>query len=170
MVRRDLRSLHDNHPNWGSHGDKWARGVVSLVKRYEAESVLDYGAGKGNLGLAVSSRMPSLRWNDYEPAYRAGSPVPADIVICTHVLEHVEGVEETIPELRRLARIALFVSVGCGPGRDWAPNRNVQSPTWWAGRLSRHFSAVHPVARLQFQQGQIRRGKQKNYLTAVCRA
>lgn len=148
---------------WAADGRKWARGVVALIDHLEAQSVLDYGCGKGTLGKAIND----IRWQDYDPEFRPGVPMPADLVVCTHVLEHVGSPCETIEEIHRLANRAVFVSVGVGPGLSDYPNRNNFPVERWADLFRHRFSRVREIDRYAFQKGMIRNGRSATYYTAI---
>ena len=109
----------------------------------QTRSVLDYGSGKGYLG----KELPFPIW-EYDPAIpgKDQSPRPADLVVCTDVLEHIEP-EKLIHVLRDLSRCVLKVGyfvIHTGPsGKVLADGRNShliqQPPEWWRMKLKKHF-------------------------------
>ena len=105
-----------------------------------AKTVLDYGCGKGGLGLALSH----LLMTGYDPAVAGheGTPEPADLVICTDVLEHIEPecLEEVLDDLRRCALKGVFLTIATRPAKKFlADGRNahlIQEPmTWWLPKI-----------------------------------
>lgn len=126
------RILHAQPKGYGDHGDKWAETVLALIAEVGATSVLDYGCGQGALRDAVmGDRRPGmwLRFDEYDPAveHKTEMPGPADLVVCTDVLEHVEPekLPAVLAHLKMLARKAVFVVVALGPdGKQLADGRN----------------------------------------------
>jgi len=141
---RDLQTrLHRENLFYGVGGGKYATVVKDLVEKTEAKSVLDYGCGKGYLAKSL----PFPIW-EYDPAFadKALSPRPADLVVCTDVLEHIEP-ELIVPVLTDLQRCVLKVGyfvIHTGPSmKTLADGRNthiLQRPVgWWKKVLSKFF-------------------------------
>jgi uncharacterized Rossmann fold enzyme len=85
---RELNArLHRDNLAYGVGGGKHAGTVLKLADSIKTTSVLDYASGKGYLAKAI----PFPIW-EYDPAIpgKQESPRPADLVVCTDVLEHVE--------------------------------------------------------------------------------
>lgn len=141
---RDLQAkLHHDDLAYGVGGGKYAKVVIDIATKTEAKSVLDYGCGKGYLAKAL----PFPIW-EYDPAFpdKAESPRPADLVVCTDVLEHIEPelLMTVLTDLQRcVLRVGYFV-VHTGPSfRTMADGRNthiLQRPAaWWTKVLSKFF-------------------------------
>lgn len=146
------RLLHAEKPGYGSKGKLWAPRIAAIAER--GWSILDYGCGKGSLGRALEG------WDvrEYDPAVEGkdAPPTPADMVVCTDVLEHVEPehIDDVIADIVRLAQRKALVAVACRPGKrllaDGRPDHlTVQEPRWWLKRLRRHgefaeFKALRP--------------------------
>lgn len=128
--------------------------IGSLIARFGARSLLDYGAGKGGLYMMKNLRDSSGRshadirtfWNIsnitlYDPGYEPYSAYPTgrfDAVICTDVLEHVP--EEDLPwlvgELFGFADMFVFANVAAYPAAKHLPNGEnahctIKPPEWW---------------------------------------
>lgn len=132
--------LHSRVPSYGTGGGKWARYVNRLADEIGATSVLDYGCGKGILGRLLRN----LDVREYDPAIEGKDnlPEPADIVVCTDVLEHVEKecLDDVLSHIRSLARKAALIDVCCERGsRVLADGRpahiTVHSPDWWEAKV-----------------------------------
>lgn len=139
--REQNAALHQAAPGYGIGGAKWASLVRSLCP--DNQTVLDYGCGKGALAKALSPRKIS----EYDPAI-PGKDIaePADIVVCTEVLEHIEpeSIDEVLMHLASLTRQMLLFSVATKKARKTLPDgRNahliVQSVEWWKERLEKFF-------------------------------
>ena len=85
-----LAELHTKNPNWGTSGYAHYEQVKAYLKASDMTSVLDVGCGKGTLITALE--MDGYKVQGYDPAVPKFSapPKPADLVVCTDVLEHVE--------------------------------------------------------------------------------
>ena len=135
--------LHRENPMYGSGGSKHAETVQKIVTAIHATSVLDYGCGKGSLARAL----PFPIW-EYDPSIpeKSRSPRPADLVVCTDVLEHIEP-DKLMPVLADLKRCVLQVGyfvIHTGPAQKvLADGRNThliqQNADWWVAHLKRFF-------------------------------
>jgi FkbM family methyltransferase len=108
---------------------------------------LDYGCGKQTLAAAL----PDLRVIGYDPAVPGldAPPQPADLVVCTDVLEHVEPelIDNVLDDLCRVAKKAAFVTVATRPAvKTLADGRNahltVQPLAWWRASFESRFDIV----------------------------
>ena len=97
--------------------------------RGPGESVLDYGCGKG-----IKDRIPDIL--EYDPGVvgKDKRPRPADLVICTNVLEYVEldCLKDVLKDLRHLTLRMMFVVVSTKESPDY---QIVKPADWWQSRL-----------------------------------
>lgn len=138
------RQLHAAKPHYGAAGHRWAEHIVRLIRAVDIRSVLDYGAGKGTLGERLRSEFPTLDVMAYDPA-RPGYdrlPLPADLVTCCDVLEHVEPacLDDVLDDIQRCARRFVFLVVATKPAAKHLPDgRNthliVEPAEWWLGHI-----------------------------------
>ena len=109
--REQNAELHARNPRFGFSGYKHVKHIAGLMREYKCRTVLDYGAGKQSLALA----MPWARIASYDPAIPelAKPPMPADLVVCTDVLEHVEPmcIQEVLDDLRRLTLKVIYLEI-----------------------------------------------------------
>lgn len=140
----EQRRLHAQPQGYGGRGAKWADLVAWLRRHYQAEQLLDYGCGQGSLAAALSLRGIS-NCAEYDPAipHKAAPPEPADLVICTDVLEHIEPARlpAVLADLARVTRRALFAIVNLEPSNKWlSDGRNahliIKPADWWALELA----------------------------------
>jgi len=145
------RELHRRRPDYGAGQATahWVPTIARLANAVGAESILDYGCGKGRLKRALVTHGLDRRVREYDPAIPGndGTPAPADLVVCTDVLEHVEPecLETVIGDLRRVTRKAGFVTVATRPAKKLLPDgRNahliIEPMEWWLQRLWRGFA------------------------------
>lgn len=144
---RDMNvKLHKENLTYGVGGGKHAPDILKIIKKINARSVLDYGCGKGYLGKALAQEGIPI-W-EYDPAIsgKETSPFPADIVVCTDVLEHVE--KEFLPyvldDIRRCTKQVAYFVIHTGPAKKcYADGRNThliqKGEGWWKKTLGEYF-------------------------------
>lgn len=144
--RAQNRQLHTLNPNYGRSGIKCAELVVQLARDLRTTDVLDYGCGKGTLAEALPFEI-----QEYDPAVegKEALPAPADIVICSDVLEHVEPdfLQAVLRHLARCTKRIAYVVVHTVPAMKTLPDgRNThliqKAGPWWRTQLEAHFN-VH---------------------------
>lgn len=151
--REEQRQLHAAPRGYGGRGDKWAPTVLQLATQYRIATILDYGCGQGSLARAV--RPAGWPVAEYDPA-RPGLdalPAPADLVVCTDVLEHIEPdkIGAVLWHLTSLATRALFVVISLvETNKRLSDGRQahilLRPPHWWrAGFEGRGFELAREV-------------------------
>ena len=138
------RQLHDDNLFYGVGGAKHKELVLKIADQMKTTSILDYGCGKGRL----AEELPFPIWQ-YDPCIpgKDEAPRPADIVVCTDVLEHIEPdkILPVLADLRRVVKkVGLFV-IHMGAAQKTLPDgRNThliqQGKQWWANRLKAYFT------------------------------
>jgi hypothetical protein len=144
---RELNArLHRENLAYGVGGGKHAKVVEKLAAKLKTRSVLDYGAGKQYLAKAL----PFPIWS-YDPAFPeiAEAPRPAELVVCSDVLEHIEPdkLDLVLLDLKRVVRRLGYLIIHTGPStKELADGRNShliqEKPEWWEERLGRFFKVV----------------------------
>lgn len=144
-------AFHLQRPDYGMSGAKHVEHILSLAKKLETRDILDYGCGKATFQKAIP--YPIQNYDPCMPEY-ARRPEPADIVVCTDVLEHIEPncLDAVLADLAALTKKVLFTNVACRAAAKFLPDgRNAhliqESPNWWLARLLPHMD-VH-----SFQSG-----------------
>ena len=120
---------------------RWQAMVEHVAQEVGATTILDYGCGPA-ANLARFSAVPVVSYDPAVPVY-AEEPAPADLVVCMHMLEHVEPAHVTavLRHLWSLARVAALVTVSCQPSTKQLPDGTpwhsfVKPPHWWATILA----------------------------------
>ena len=117
---------------------RWLPLVEQIAAETRATSLLDYGCGPvANLATFFMA-LPVINYDPAVPAY-AAEPGPADLVVCMHVLEHLEleYVSAVLQHLWGLTRKAALVTVSCQPSTKVLPDGSpwhsfIKPPQWWA--------------------------------------
>ncbi|HXZ49883.1 MAG TPA: methyltransferase domain-containing protein [Usitatibacter sp.] len=140
--REQNRRLHAEG-RYGMSGGRWAQPVLALCQQLGTRDVLDYGCGQRTLEASLG--FPIHNYDPCIPELDA-PPEPADIVVCTDVLEHVEPecLEEVLDDLRRVTRDAgIFLIATRAADKTLPDGRNahlIQQPqSWWMPKLERRF-------------------------------
>mgnify|MGYP001583872345 CR=1 FL=1 len=141
------RQMHRSRPDYGIVGQRYAEQVKAVAQALDARTILDYGCGKRTL----SRSLPGLPIRDYDPCIPGldAAPDPADLVVCTDVLEHIEldCLDDVLDELRRLSLKGTFLTIATRPAAKFLPDgRNahlIQEPaSWWFPKLERRWDLV----------------------------
>lgn len=118
--------------------------VRILAERYSCQSVLDYGCGKGHLARHITN-LPMQLYDPGIPMFSA-APEPADMVVCTAMLEHVEfmSLYPVLNDLERLTKKIAFITVSTIPSsKILADGRNahlvVKPIDWWITGLAQRW-------------------------------
>lgn len=138
------KQLHAERQDYGAFGSKWAGHVRELAEALKTSDVLDYGCGKGTLALNLP--WPIRQYDPAVPAF-ADRPEPADLVVCTDVLEHIEieCLDALLDDLRRVTLKVLVSAVATRPAKKKLPDgRNahliIQPIEWWLPKLMQRFT------------------------------
>lgn len=141
------RRLHAGG-KFGRNGDKWAAEVAAIAAREQLHDLLDYGCGQGALCRALRDLAPGLALREYDPAIagKEQPPAPAEFVVCTDVIEHVEPdcLASVLDDLQRVSRKWLFAVVSTRPAKKLLEDgRNahliVQPESFWRPQFVARF-------------------------------
>lgn len=142
--RRLNEKLHETR-KYGRWGYRQATPVSSLYVRYSCSDALDYGAGQGSLSKSVPFPM-----KNYDPAIAeiSGAPSPADLVVCSDVLEHIEPelLDNVLQDIQRVTKIVAYLVIATTldgtktlpDGRD--PHLIVKPSEWWLEKVGDYFN------------------------------
>jgi len=127
--RELLRKYHENQQEFGVSGQFYVKDTAFLAGQIAKSNnnsltVLDYGCGKRRLAAAWP-KITGVRMFGYDPAIdNINLPQPADLVICTDVLEHVEPecLENVLDELQRLTKKVIYLSICLTPAKKMLPD------------------------------------------------
>lgn len=138
--------------------------IKQLIMKYGAQTLLDYGAGKGRQYLPMEVNVPGVGkfgsipefWDTsvrcYDPAFPPHMQLPEgkfDGVVCTDVLEHCpeDDMAWIVDGLFAYASRFVFANVACYPAKKKLPNgENAHTtirPVGWWQELFAQASARH---------------------------
>lgn len=135
--------FHKDNLTYGSNGLYYTEIVLRLYNDIGAKTILDYGCGKGYL----AKTLPFPIW-EYDPCVpgKEESPRPADLVICTNVLEHVEPdyIELVLKDIHRCTLMQGYFVIATSSANKILPDgRNThliqQGMDWWRDKIEIFF-------------------------------
>lgn len=145
------RLLHQN-PAYGVASLAFAPLVALIVANKGFRVISDYGAGKKRLYSALVDHGVDLdAYQPYDPVFpEYGKPMPAPLVCCIDVLEHVEPecLDAVLAELSSVTIETGFFTIHTGPAvKTLADGRNAhliqKGSSWWLPRLCEYFEILH---------------------------
>lgn len=111
-----------------------------VVQKLQIRHLLDYGCASG-CNLAKNLKVKhKVTYQAYDPGVPRFSkpPVPAEMVACIDVLEHIEPefLDNVLDDIHRLAQAVVFLSVTtCAAFKTLSDGRNAhltqQPMSWW---------------------------------------
>lgn len=141
------KQLHETNKEYGVSGKRYALDIFKLAATLKTRDILDYGCGKSTLAMQLPYSI-----KQYDPAIKKFSalPSPADIVVCTDVLEHIEPeyIDSVIQHLKDLTKKIGYFSIATRPAKKTlADGRNahliVEKSSWWLRKLLDHFNIMN---------------------------
>lgn len=162
LISDELRhmnvQLHKDYTYGNNSAKAWSK-AGKIIAEYNCKSALDYGCGKGRLGMQARKKGCEIDWQDYDPAVEIFNilPKPADLVVIRDVIEHVEPekidiVLEHIASLTNM--VAWFVIPNTKSTKVLSDGRNAhltqEGYQWWAKRVNKYFDIVDPTAKESF--------------------
>lgn len=140
--------LHEG-AGWGKGGTKFFTPITNLAHSLGVEDILDYGCGKGRLVNLLHNA--SYNAEGYDPCFEkyAADPFPAQLLVSTDMLEHVEPeyLHNVLTHMASLAEEAAFLVVSLVPAVKHLPDgRNahliVKRGSWWGRELDVYFPGI----------------------------
>lgn len=141
---KELNSkLHKENLAYGVGGKEHAKTIIKFKELIKAESVGDYGCGKGLLAKAL----PFPCW-EYDPCIpgKEEQMRPVDLLVCTDVLEHIEPekIADVLQDIKRCIKKAGYLVINTKPAKKkYADGRNThllqKDRAWWEKALAKFF-------------------------------
>jgi hypothetical protein len=155
QYRSEQAALHAKG-NYGRASLQYGDTVAALLSSTKAKSILDYGCGSMRNLRKVLALPGDVVYEGYDPAIPeyAAAPLPAELVCCIDVLEHIEPelLDNVLDHLAELCDPYGFFTIHTGPAlKVLSDGRNAhltqQGPDWWLPRLRARFDvlAMNPI-------------------------
>jgi hypothetical protein len=141
---------HSLNDGYGERGYKHLDDILHVIRREGCETALDYGCGKASLAR-YAKRVCEVPFTNYDPAIAefAGAPAPADLVVCTDVLEHIEPLclTDVLRHLQELTLKAGYLQIATRPAkRILSDGRNahllIREPYFWLDTIRQYFDVI----------------------------
>jgi hypothetical protein len=132
--------LHAKRADYGCKSSRHGPKILSILKGFKADSVIDYGCGKGDLVRFLRKNGVKVRGYDPgHPDYTEKPAEPAALVACTDVLEHIESdcLADVLAELKAMSTAGLYLVIALRPDSSKLlpdgtnPHKIVQSLDDW---------------------------------------
>ena len=153
--------LHANSEEYGNRNsflsEKLPETISLIHKLFKCASVLDYGCGKGLIIKSLQKNLAQfpIDIQGYDPCVKTyeNPPKPADILISTDVLEHIEPdkIDEVLDHIGHLTTRCCYLIIDLLPAVKTLPDgRNahimLETSGWWLNKLAKNFeSGVHYI-------------------------
>lgn len=130
--------------HYGGSGKKNADVVFAFANDIKARHILDYGCGQCTLGAALRTLGFSSKIIEYDPCIPGfdALPTPADLVVCTDVLEHVEPskLDAVIAHIFSITKYSAFFVVATRPAnKRLSDGRNahltIENADFWINKI-----------------------------------
>lgn len=137
--------MHQDKGGYGGSGWRHAPIVWEYAKQLEARTILDYGCGERTLRRQLRRDGYSGAIKEYDPAIPklAALPKPADLVVSTDVLEHIEPdlLTNVLDHICDLSIKGSYLVIATRLANKKLPDgRNahliVESAEWWIDRVT----------------------------------
>jgi hypothetical protein len=145
--RAEQAKLHETK-TYGTASINYAPLVTQIIDKLEITHLLDYGAGSQmNLGKHIRPK-GKLTYQAYDPCVSelSGEPVPAQLVCCIDVLEHIEPeyLDSVLDHLASLTEAVVFLTVcTVAAFKKLSDGRNAhltqQPMSWWLPKIMERF-------------------------------
>jgi len=141
------KTLHDINEEYGTSGRKFAQIVQEICQQHNTLDILDYGCGKATLDASL----PGFMVRNYDPGIEEHSamPEPADIVVCTDVMEHIEPpfVEDVLDHIKSVMIKGGLITIASRPAKKSLPDgRNAhliqENYRWWLPKIWDRFNVM----------------------------
>jgi len=166
QYQEQLKNLHNSSKAFGNKS-VIPEDVVLLIEKYQVNSILDFGCGKGHMVLALKEKYPNIEVYGFDPGMESFDNLPesVDMIFSFDVLEHIEPelLDETIVDLARRTNKVMYHLIACHPAKKYlSDGRNahliVENPEWWKCKLQtvlnwklcRDHVVVYPSSKVPF--------------------
>lgn len=142
--QEELKKLHDEKKSFGKSSSIPSE-VIKCIEKYNVESILDFGCGKGFVTASLREKYPNIKIYGYDPGQDGFDELPknVDMIFSQDVLEHIEPeeLENVLQDLALRCNKVMYHLIACHPAKKTlSDGRNahliIESPDWWRQKLS----------------------------------
>ena len=144
---KQLTRLHQIRESFGDSGSY--KHIDEWLANNKCHSLLDYGCGKGNVFKNIQKKFPLIDCRGYDPGvpeYAVMPEIPAELVICTDVLEHIaeQDIDYVLTQILSRSNKVVFLNISCRPavkhfkeGKFKGKNVHISifDPSWWGHKI-----------------------------------
>ena len=140
---KQLTRLHQIRESFGDSGSY--KHIDEWLANNKCHSLLDYGCGKGNVFKNIQKKFPLIDCRGYDPGvpeYAVMPEIPAELVICTDVLEHIEPelIANVLKHIESLTLKTAYLIIDTLPAQKNLPDgRNahliIENQDWWTNKI-----------------------------------
>ena len=121
---KQLTRLHQIRESFGDSGSY--KHIDEWLANNKCHSLLDYGCGKGNVFKNIQKKFPLIDCRGYDPGvpeYAVMPEIPAELVICTDVLEHIEPelIDNVLKHIESLTLKTAYLIIDTLPAQKNLP-------------------------------------------------
>lgn len=148
QYRQQNETLHESG-KFGTIAEKYAPMIGKIMDKLEVTHLLDYGCGS-NLSLMKTLKVGhKFKYQAYDPCVERFSapPVPAEMVVCLDVLEHIEPdcIDDVLDHLQEMTEaVGVFTVCTVAAHKTLPDGRNAHllqmPPEWWLPRIMCRFN------------------------------
>lgn len=149
-----IRQDFGNRPTGAGLAENLSSAILKCHKINMANSILDYGTGKGKLIKHLKKKLPpNILVDGYDPAvdeFSSKSDKQYDIVTCLDVLEHVEldSINKVLEDIHQSTKNICYLIIDLQPAmKKLSDGRNahilIAPSDWWIGKVSNLFPIVN---------------------------
>lgn len=146
--------LHHQDALYGNGAHELMEYILPFIVELKPQSILDYGAGKSDFVMDISSYVNDCQGYKFDPAIKDIAVLPkdkVDLVINTDVMEHIpeENIEATLEKISRISQNVYF-NICTTLSDEILPNGKnahitIKPPEWWQKKIEKFFPAAYPV-------------------------
>ena len=140
---KQLTRLHQIRESFGDSGSY--KHIDEWLANNKCHSLLDYGCGKGNVFKNIQKKFPLIDCRGYDPGvpeYAVMPEIPAELVICTDVLEHIEPelIDNVLKHIESVTLKTAYLIIDTLPAQKNLPDgRNahliIENQDWWTNKI-----------------------------------
>jgi hypothetical protein len=147
---KQLQSVHnyEHRPSGFGANTKKLGQFNNYFEKWQPQSMLDYGCGKGWILNSLVESYPSCNIVGYDPAvneYQVCPQTTFDCVFSIDVLEHIEPdyIDSVLDHINQLSNRFIWLRIDTLPARKRLPDKRnahliIEQPPYWIEKIKKH--------------------------------